>query len=73
MTTPTYINPVQWQQSLAFARQECARVFRDGGTPTDALAAFGLSREAAEGQADWARVVEQIASELCAHPVRLAA
>ena len=40
--SPRYINPVQWQQSIGYARQACARLFRDGGTPADALAAFGL-------------------------------
>ena len=40
--SPRYINPVQWQQSIGYARQACARLFRDGSTPADALAAFGL-------------------------------
>ena len=33
--SPRYINPVQWQQSIGYARQACARLFRDGGTPAD--------------------------------------
>lgn len=63
-------NPIQWQQSLSYARQACARVFRDGGAPSDALAAFGLS--AVEAQ-DWSTAVEAIAEALCATPMRRAA
>ena len=25
--SPRYINPVQWQQSIGYARQVCARLF----------------------------------------------
>jgi hypothetical protein len=60
-TTPAHVNPMQWQQSLGLARQVCARVFRDGGKPADALAAFGL---AAPAQASWDKVVEMIAEAM---------
>lgn len=63
-------NPVQWQQSLSYARQACARVFRDGGAPGDALATFGLSAVEAT---DWSTAVEAIAEALCAVPERRAA
>lgn len=66
---PQHINPVHWQQSLAIARQASARIFRDGGTPDDALKAFGLR----PGQGDWSKAVEAIAETLCARPMRLAA
>ena len=67
---PDHINPVQWHQSLGYARQACARVFRDGGAPRDAIGAFGLI---APGGADWSKAVELIAHVLCARPLRKAA
>ena len=67
---PDHINPVQWHQSLGYARQACARVFRDGGAPRDALEAFGLT---APNGADWSKAVETIAEVLCARPLRKAA
>lgn len=70
--TPNHINPVQWNQALGYSRQACARVFRDGGTPVDALAAFGLAAEDVAG-ADWSRAVDLIATALCKRPMALAA
>lgn len=67
---PEHVNPMQWHQALAVSRQSCARVFRDGGTPTDALAAFGLS---SDEPLTWEKTVDLIAAELCAHPVARAA
>jgi hypothetical protein len=29
--TPRYVNPMQWQQAMGYARQACARIFRDAG------------------------------------------
>jgi hypothetical protein len=69
--SPRHINPVQWQQSIGYARQACARFFRDGGTPADALAAFGVN--AREHTADWSTAVERIAQTLCAPALRKAA
>ena len=60
------INPQQKAHATDLARQACARVFRDGGAPVDALEAFGI---AADGSAaDWRQAVEMIASALCAQP-----
>lgn len=67
---PSHINPVQWQQATGYARQACARIFRDGGTPADALSAFGLSAEASP---DWSVVVDRIALVLCGPRQRKAA
>ena len=67
---PDHINPVQWHQSLGYARQACARIFRDGGAPRDALEAFGLT---APNSADWSKAVETIAEVLCARRLRKAA
>ncbi|MET0432327.1 MAG: hypothetical protein ABWZ86_07600 [Hyphomicrobium sp.] len=55
---------------MAVSREQCARIFRDGGAPGDALVAFGLRSEKG---ANWERVVDLIAAELCAHPVKRAA
>ncbi len=71
---PDYINPLQWHEALGVARQSCARVFRDGGAPADALRAFGLTEDGAEKvQQTWDKVVVRIAQELCAKPIRRAA
>jgi len=70
-TGPDHINPAQWHQSLGYARQACARIFRDGGTPGDALTAFGLAGN--HGVKDWSKAVEMIAEMLCAQPARKAA
>lgn len=65
--TPENINPVQWNQSIGLARQSCARIFRDGGMPADALVAFGVRSE--QANLDWSQAVELIARSLCAMPV----
>ena len=67
---PGHINPLQWHQALGVARQSCARFFRDGTAPADAMRAFGLSPDAA---ADWSKAVEAIANVLCAAPEKQAA
>lgn len=67
---PAHINPVQWHQALGYARQACARIFRDGGAPADAAKAFGLD---ARDVGDWSRAVELIAESLSRAPVRRAA
>jgi hypothetical protein len=69
--TPNNVNPVQWQQSVGYARSVCARVFRDGGQPADALAAFGLDQSADTN--DWSVIVDRIATQMCKAPSRKAA
>jgi hypothetical protein len=64
-----HINSVQWEQAVGYARQACARIFRDGGSPRAALTAFGLSAEAP----DWSTAVDRIALVLCASARRKAA
>jgi hypothetical protein len=68
--SPHHVNSVQWQQTMGYARQACARIFRDGGTPTEACRAFGLT---AEPTADWSVAVDRIALALCAPTLRKAA
>jgi hypothetical protein len=69
---PEHINPIQWHQASAIARQSCARFFRDGGSPADAMRAFGIDPPA-EGAGKWDKAVEAIAEVLCAAPLRRAA
>ncbi len=69
--TPNHINSVQWAQAIGYSRQACARVFRDGGQPADALSAFGL--DADDESTDWSRAVDLIATTLCKRPLALAA
>ena len=69
---PGHINPLQWHQALGVARQSCARFFRDGGVPADAMLAFGLT-PAEAGLTDWSKAVEAIAGVLCAAPEKRAA
>lgn len=68
--SPDHINPMQWHQAIGLARQACARVYRDGGSPGDAMTAFGLTAAASAG---WSKAVAQIAEALCAEPLRRAA
>ena len=69
--SPNNINSVQWTQALGYSRQSCARIFRDGGTPADALTAFGL--QAGDSANDWSRAVDMIANVLCKRPQSIAA
>lgn len=69
---PENINPIQWQQSIGLARQICARIFRDGGRPEDALRAVGFHEQHAL-PLDWSRAVERVAEVLCTEPLRRAA
>jgi len=75
--TPAHVNPMQWHQSVGYARQVCARVFRDGGRPEDALRAFGPARvgvaSTGRGRVDWSRAVTLIAEAMCAQAGRRAA
>ncbi len=64
MSRPQHINPLQWNEAVAMARQGCARVFRNGGAPRDALASFGLKADGAT-TADWSKIVDTIAHALC--------
>jgi hypothetical protein len=71
-STPAHLNPIQWHQALSVSRQTCARVFRDGGTPEEAIAALGLKADA-DGKLSWEKAVDLIAAEICAHPMARAA
>lgn len=67
-----HINPLQWTDAQGVARASCARFFRDGGAPADALRAFGLAVDVRAAH-DWSRAVEAIAESLCMAPMKRAA
>ncbi|MCL4766763.1 MAG: hypothetical protein KJZ80_11055 [Hyphomicrobiaceae bacterium] len=67
-----HINPLQWHPAVGVARQVCARVFSDGGTPADAVIAFGLAAGDAQAMT-WSKAVEVIAERLCLRDLRKAA
>ena len=69
--TPRHINPQQWQHAIGIARQACARIFRDGGAPADALKAFGIMTS--ESSFNWQQATDSIAHSLCAGPLKRAA
>lgn len=69
-TSPRHVDPIAWHQALGYARQASARIFRDGGTPRDALAAFAIKVETA---ADWSRAIDLIAQSLTTASKRQAA
>jgi hypothetical protein len=70
---PQHVNPLQWHQAVGVARQSCARFFRDGGSPVDALAAFGVAADARAARGDWGKAVDAIAKVLCTPPAKRAA
>lgn len=68
----SHINPLQWHFAVGVARQICAGIFRDGGTPADALKTFGLPSGDQQGLS-WSKTVDVIADRLCAGHARKAA
>jgi hypothetical protein len=70
--TRDHINHLQWHQAIGFARQASARIFRDGGSPADAMRAFGIDANDVQSP-DWQKAVEAIAEMMCAQPQRRAA
>jgi hypothetical protein len=64
MSKPSNISPVQWDQAFGLARQACARIFRDGGSPSDALSLYGLTAPAKPPT--WDRAIAMIAESQCA-------
>jgi hypothetical protein len=63
---------MQWHQAVGYARQSCARIFRDGGNPMDAMRAFDVCNDERAAN-DWGKAVEVIAEVLCAQTVKSAA
>lgn len=65
--SPAHLDPAQWHQAVGVARQACARIFRDGGSPADALSAFHVKVSTCDGL-DWSKAVTRVAETLCAVP-----
>lgn len=60
---PAATSQLEWDHATGVARQVCARVFRDGGAPADALETFGLAHVDVHG--NWRAAVDSIAHALC--------
>jgi hypothetical protein len=58
------VNPVQWTEAIGHARQTCARIYRGGGNPLEAMRFFGLSTKTVR-VSDWDQAIERIAWSLC--------
>jgi hypothetical protein len=69
---PAHINALQRHHAQSIARQTCARVFRDGGQPADALQTFNLKLTETQ-KLGWGRAVELITDSLCQLPLKQAA
>jgi hypothetical protein len=67
--TPNHINFIQWHQAMGVAQQVCARIFRAGGSPADAMSAFGLPAREAQAH-DWSKAVAAIARRVCGDRTR---
>jgi hypothetical protein len=61
---PHDVRPRQWRQAADVAREACARFFKDGRSPADAMRAYGL---AASGAADWTQAVNVLVELHCAN------
>jgi hypothetical protein len=70
--SPSHVNALQWHHAQSIARQTCARVFRDGGQPADALQSFNLALTETH-YLGWGRAVELITESLCQLPLQQAA
>jgi hypothetical protein len=70
--TPVHVNALQWHHAQSIARQTCARMFRDGGQPADAVQSFNIALTETQ-QLDWGRAVELITESLCQLPLQQAA
>lgn len=73
MLAPEHMNLFQWHEAQGIARQVCARIFRDGGSPADAMATLGVRQPGPAKVLDWAKAVELAAEHFCRQPLRRAA
>ena len=60
---PRHVRPRQWRQAVDVARETCARFFRDGRSPADAMRACGFAPSGAVG---WGHAVNLLAELHCA-------
>jgi len=64
MSRPANINHVEWELALSLGRSICADFFKKGGTPADALTAYGTAPRRGE-LANWKVAIETIAVAHC--------
>jgi hypothetical protein len=60
---PRHVRPQQWRQAIDVSRETCARFFRGGRSPADAVRAYGIP---ASGSATWVHAINVIAEIHCA-------
>jgi hypothetical protein len=60
---PRHVHPLRWREAIDVARDICARFFRDGRSPADAVRSVGLTTS---GAATWAHAVNVLAELHCA-------
>jgi hypothetical protein len=58
---PRGVSPGQWEQAVGLARVLCARVFRDGGTPSAAVESAGVDAS----PTDWDAAIRTLATHMC--------
>lgn len=63
---PDHVSTMHWDHAVSIARQTCARLFRDGAAPADALQAFGINPPEGDNL-DWSRAIDRIAEVICAN------
>lgn len=63
MSRPFNLNPVEWELALSMARSICADIFKKGGTPADALTAYGMRRS--YSHPNWQNAIDAIAYSNC--------
>ncbi|MEO0730388.1 MAG: hypothetical protein AAFR23_01425 [Pseudomonadota bacterium] len=59
---PKHMAPAQWTTAQGVARAVCAKVFREGGSPVDALRLNGVSVEADPAEMSWSQAVDLLAN-----------
>jgi hypothetical protein len=64
MYTENQINPAQWTEAVGRAHHYCTAIDRRGGTPKDAVRAYGLFKLENE-PADWDKAKQIIALAMC--------
>ena len=60
---PQHVHPLRWRHAVDVSRETCARFFRDGRSPADAVRSCGL---ALPGATTWAQAVNMLAELHCA-------
>ena len=66
-----HMDAARMDYATGVARQVCARVFRDGGTPADAMEVFGIAH--VDVHAGWRDAVDTIARALATKPLTVPA